>query len=166
MVEPGETAPEFTAPLADGDVSPFTLSENLDDAPVVLAFVPGAFTGVCTTEMCTFESELAAFETVGATVYVVSVDAPFSLNEWRDQENLSFGLISDTNKEIIDAYDVSMDFADLGYYGVAKRAVFVVDGDGEIAYKWVSDDPGVEPNYDDVEAAAAEAATVEAATDA
>jgi len=50
-----------------------------------------------------------------------------------------------------------MDFADLGYHGVAKRAVFVVDSDGDVAYKWVSDDPGVEPDYEAVEEAAEEA---------
>src|SRR6056297_2753412 len=103
MVEVGDDAPDFTAPLANGDVEPFTLSENLDDSPVVLAFFPAAFTGVCTTEMATFEEELDEFEETGATVYGVSVDAPFSLNEFRDQEGLSFGLVSDSNKEIIDA---------------------------------------------------------------
>ncbi|WP_137283337.1 redoxin domain-containing protein [Halorussus salinisoli] len=154
MVEVGDDAPDFTAPLANGDVEEFTLSENLDDAPVVLAFFPGAFTGVCTTEMATFEEELDQFEDADATVYGVSVDAPFSLNEFRDQEDLSFGLISDSNKEIIDAYDAEMDFADMGYYGVAKRSVFVVDSDGEVTYEWVSDDPGVEPDYEEVREAA------------
>jgi len=157
MVAEGDDAPDFTAPLADGDVEPFTLSENLDDAPLVLAFFPGAFTGVCTTEMCTFQDQLASFEDVGATVYGVSVDLPFALNEFRDQENLSFGLISDTEKELVDAYDVRMDFADLGVEGVAKRSVFVVDQDGEVTYSWVSDDPGVEPDYDAVAEAAAAA---------
>jgi hypothetical protein len=78
---------------------------------------------------------------VGATLLGVSVDTPFALNEFRDQEDLSFGLVSDTDKEIIDAYDVEMDFEALGYYGLAKRAVFVVDENGEVAYDWVSDDP-------------------------
>ena len=156
MVEVGDRAPDFTAPLADGDVEEFTLSEHLDSAPIVLAFFPGAFTGVCTTEMATFEQNLDDFE--DATVYGVSVDAPFSLNEFRDQEGLSFGLISDSNKEIIDDYDVEMDFADMGYYGVAKRAVFVVDEDGEVTYRWVSEGPGVEPDYEEVKRAAAEAA--------
>jgi len=158
MVSESDDAPDFTAPLADGDVSPFTLSENLEQAPVVLAFFPGAFTGVCTTEMCTFRDNMASFDEIDATVYGVSVDSPFSLNEWRDQNDLNFGLISDSNKEIIDAYDVSIDFADLGYYGVAKRSVFVVDAERTITYAWESDDPGVEPDYDEVEVAAADAA--------
>ncbi|MGQ3412412.1 redoxin domain-containing protein [Natrinema sp. LN54] len=154
MVTTGDAAPDFTAPLANGDIEEFTLSERLEDeAPIVLAFFPGAFTGVCTTEMCTFQDRLAAFNDLDATVYGVSRDSPFTLNEFREQNGLEFGLISDYNKEIIDDYGIPMDFADLGVHGVAKRSVFVVDGDGNIAYSWVSDDPGVEPDYDEVEAA-------------
>ena len=159
MVRTGDSAPEITAPLATGDVESITLSDRLaEEAPIVLAFFPGAFTGVCTTEMCTFEDRLGAFEELEATVYGVSVDSPFALNAFREQNDLSFSMISDFEKEIIDDYDLSMDFADLGVYGVAKRSVFVVDGDGEITYSWVSDDPGVEPDYDEVEEAVADAA--------
>jgi peroxiredoxin len=157
MVSVGDNAPDFTAPLANGDIEQFTLSENLDDAPLVLAFFPGAFTSVCTTELCTFQDQLAEFNGVGATVLGISIDTPFTLNEFRDQNDLGFGLLSDNTRDLIDAYDVEMDFAGIGVYGVAKRAVFVVDADGEVTYAWVSDDPGVEPDYDEV-ATAAEAA--------
>ncbi|MDS0474155.1 redoxin domain-containing protein [Natrinema sp. 1APR25-10V2] len=154
MVTTGDAAPDFTAPLANGDIEEFTLSERLsDEAPIVLAFFPGAFTSVCTTEMCAFQDRLADFNDLDATVYGISRDSPFTLNEFREQNGLEFGLISDYNKEVTDDYGIAMDFADLGVYGVAKRAVFVVDGDGEITYAWVSDDPGVEPDYDEVEAA-------------
>ncbi|RKD97850.1 redoxin domain-containing protein [Halopiger aswanensis] len=159
MATSGDSAPDFTAPLANGDIESFTLSERLEDeAPIVLAFFPGSFTGVCTDEMCTFQDRLANFNELDATVYGISRDTPFTLNEFRDQNDLEFGLISDLNKEIIDEYDLEMDFDDLGVYGVAKRSVFVVDGDGEITYSWVSDDPGVEPDYDEVEAAVEELA--------
>ncbi|GAB3018360.1 redoxin domain-containing protein [Natronobiforma cellulositropha] len=154
MPRTGDTAPDFTAPLATGDVESITLSERLEEGgPLVLAFFPGAFTGVCTAEMCTFEDRLAAFEDLQAAVYGVSVDSPFALNAFREENDLSFDLISDFEKELIDEYDVRMDFEELGVYGVAKRSVFVVDGDGEITYAWVSDDAGVEPDYDEVEQA-------------
>lgn len=158
MIEVGDTAPDFTAPIADGDVSPFQLSNHLDQAPIVLAFFPGAFTGVCTTEMCTFEERMSVFDDVGAAVYGVSVDTPFSLNEFREQEDLEIGFVSDHEKEIIDEYGVRDDFDDLGYYGLAQRAVFVVDEERTVTYRWVADDPGKEPNYEDVERAAAEVA--------
>jgi len=160
MVSKDETAPEFTAPMRtpDGDITEFTLSEALSDGPVVLAFFPGAFTSVCTGEMRTFRDRLDGLVDAGTSLYGVSIDSPFALGEFAEQNELTFPLVSDTNKEIIDAYDVVMDFDDLGIYGVAKRSVFVIDGDGTVTYAWVSDDPGVEPDYDEVEAAAADAA--------
>ncbi|WIV67774.1 redoxin domain-containing protein [Natrialbaceae archaeon AArc-T1-2] len=159
MPTTGDTAPDFTAPLANGDVEQLTLSNRLaEEGPIVLAFFPGAFTSVCTDEMCTFQDRLASFRNLEATVYGVSVDSPFSLNEFRDQNDLEFGLVSDFEKEIIDDYGVRMDFDGLGVYGVAKRSVFVVDDDGTITYSWVSDDPGVEPDYDEVEEAVADVA--------
>ncbi|ADJ15581.1 redoxin domain-containing protein [Halalkalicoccus jeotgali] len=158
MAEVGDPAPDITAPLANGDVEPFVLSDQLGDGPVVLAFFPGAFTSVCTTEMSTLQGDLDRLQESGATLYGVSVDTPFALNEFREQEDLEFGLISDTNKAVIEDYGVEMDFADLGYHGVAKRAVFVLDEDGEITYAWVSDDPGAEPDYDELVEAASDAA--------
>ncbi|MFC7133810.1 MULTISPECIES: redoxin domain-containing protein [Salinibaculum] len=154
MVTEGDEAPDFTAPLANGDIEEFTLSERVGDGPLVLAFFPGAFTSVCSHEMNTFDDRLAAFEDVGATVYGVSVDTPFALNEFRDQLGLDFDLISDSTRDLIDAYDISMNFDHLGVEHIAKRAVFVVDSDGVVSYAWVTDDAGVEPDYDELEAAA------------
>lgn len=157
MVDTGDSAPDFTAPIATGDVEQFTLSEAVADGPVVLAFFPGAFTSVCTTELCTFTNRLAAFENVDARVVGISRDSPFALNAFREAEGIGFGLVSDLNREIVEAYGVETSFDDLGVHGIAKRSVFVVDEDGTIVYRWVSDDPGVEPDYDAVQAAAAEA---------
>lgn len=160
MVTEGDSAPDFTAPMRtpDGDITEFTLSSALDDGPVVLAFFPGAFTSVCTGEMRTFRDRLDGLLDTGASLYGVSIDSPFSLGEFAEQNELTFPLISDTEKDVIEAYDIVMDFDDLGITGVAKRSVFVVDGDGTVTYAWVSDDPGVEPDYDEVEQAAADAA--------
>jgi len=155
MVSEGEAAPDFTAPLATGDVETFTLSEALpEQAPIVLAFFPGAFTSTCTHEMNTFDDRLDELTGAGATLYGISVDTPFALNEFREQLSLGFGLISDNDTEIIREYDVAMDFAELGVTNLAKRAVFVVDGSGTITYAWIADDPGLEPDYDEVEDAA------------
>ncbi len=157
MVSTGDTAPAFTAPLATGDIEEFALDDHLDEAPLVLAFFPGAFTGVCSHEMSTFQDRLSEFQDAGASVYGVSVDSPFALNEFRDKLDLRFDLVSDADKEAVEAYDIAMDFEALGVHDVAKRAVFVVDGDGTVTYTWVSDDPGVEPEYDEVLEAAREA---------
>lgn len=158
MVSTGDDAPDFTAPLANGDVDSFTLTERLDDAPLVLAFFPGAYTGVCTSEMEAFQEHLTEIQDTGASLYGISVDLPFSQNEFRNKHGLEFALLSDTNRKIIDAFDISMDFDHIGVEGVAKRSVFVVNAEGTISYSWVSDDPGVEPDYEEVIQAAAEAA--------
>jgi len=150
MIEPGDAAPEFTAPLANGDVSELSLASAVEEGPVVLAFFPGAFTSVCSHEMEAFDDRLSAFDDAGATVYGVSVDTPFAQNAFREELGLDFALVSDTNRELVDAYDISMDFAGLGVHNLAKRSVFVVDADREVTYAWVSEDPGVEPDYDAV----------------
>ncbi|MFB6102822.1 MAG: redoxin domain-containing protein [Haloplanus sp.] len=156
MVDIGDEAPDFTVPLANGDVETFTLSEHLDEAPLVLAFFPAAFTSTCTSEMCTFRDRLAKFEDIGATVYGISVDLPYTLNEFRRQNDLNFGLLSDERRELIDAYDVAATFSPLDVR-VARRAVFVVDESGTITYRWVGDNPKQEPDYDAIREAAAEA---------
>jgi peroxiredoxin len=153
MPEVGHSAPDFTVPLAhgDGDVEPFTLSEHLDEAPIVLAFFPGAFTPPCTQEMQTFQAAIDEYEAMGATLYGVSVDTPFSQNAFRAEHGFEFGMLSDTNKELIDDYDVSIDMPDRGYFGLANRAVFVIDGDGTITYTWVADEPTTQPDFDAVQ---------------
>jgi len=157
MVSVGDEAPDFTAPLANGDVAEMTLSNAVADGPVVLAFFPGAFTSVCSTELESFEDRLAEFADAGVTVYGVSIDTPFAQNAFREELDLSFDLISDSNRDIVDAYDVAMDFTALGVHNLAKRAVFVVDEERTVTYAWVSDDPGVEPDYDEVVAATRDA---------
>jgi peroxiredoxin len=153
MVDTGDAAPDFTVPLANGDVETFTLSEHLDDAPIVLAFFPAAFTTTCTSEMCSFRDRIANFEDVGATVYGISVDLPYTLNEFRRRNDLTFGLLSDERRELIDAYDVASAFQPTDIR-VARRAVFVVDGDGTVTYRWLAETPKQEPDYDAVREAA------------
>ncbi|WP_324661953.1 redoxin domain-containing protein [Haloarcula sediminis] len=150
MIAVGDEAPDFTAPLANGDVAELSLSDAVADGPVVLAFFPGAFTSVCSHEMDTFDDRLDEFTDAGVTVYGVSIDTPFAQNAFREELGLGFDLISDSNRDIVDAYDISMDFTALGVHNLAKRAVFVVDEDRTVTYAWASDDPGVEPDYDEV----------------
>jgi peroxiredoxin len=154
MVSDGDEAPTFVAPLADGGIAEFDLAERLSEAPLVLAFFPGAFSGVCTGEMRTFQERLTELHAAGATLYGVSTDSPWSLNAFREDQGLTFDFVSDFDKEIIDAYGVRDDFEDIGLYGLSKRAVFVLDGDGRVTYAWVTDDASEEPDYDEVVAAA------------
>jgi peroxiredoxin len=119
--------------------------------PIVLAFFPGAFTGTCTKEMCTFRDRLTAFEDTGARIIGISVDSPFAQKAFAEQHGLTFSLLSDFNRQAVKAFGVEdPNFVKGLLPGVAKRSVFVLDRDGKVTYRWVSDDPTVEPNYDEV----------------
>jgi len=146
--ETGQPAPDFT--LSDSSLQQRSLSE-FRGKNVVLAFFPGAFTGVCTTEMCTFRDRSEQFNSINAQVLGISVDPPFSQKAWADQNNLNFPILSDYKREAVNAYDIALpDLAGLVGYVAANRAVFVVDKEGVIRYKWVAPSPVEEPNYDEV----------------
>ncbi len=152
-VRNGEKAPEFT--LIDADRKPRSLKE-FHGKKTVLAFFPGAFTGVCTKEMCTLRDSMSRFNDMNAQVVAISVDAPFSNKAFMTQNNLQFPVLSDYARSAIQAYGVVQEnFAGLTGYNAAKRSVFVLDNAGVIRYSWVSDNPGVEPNYDEISKALA-----------
>jgi peroxiredoxin len=155
----GSAAPAFTAPAVNDDgIDAEPLDQYLADGPVVLAFFPAAFSSTCTDELCTFRDRLGPLAEAGGTVLGISTDLPWALAEFRDQESLQFPLVADNDGSICDAYGVREDFDGLGIDGVARRAVFVVDGDGNITYRWLAENPGKEPDYEEVEAAVAHAA--------
>jgi peroxiredoxin len=158
MVSTGDTAPDISATIGTSDHEPFELSDTLGEGPVVLAFFPGAFTPPCSNEMIALETHLDRFEDIGATVYGLSADSPFSQGAFREEHGLSFDLISDMGGDAIADYGLEMDIPDLGLYGIANRAVFVLDADGEVTYTWVADDPTQEPDYDELVEAATAAA--------
>jgi peroxiredoxin len=151
MVEVGDKAPDFTIPKAGGtaynDVEQFTLSDALGGGPIVLAFVPAAFTQGCTAELCSFRDSLSAFEELDASVYGVSVDLPFAQNTWIQDLDLGFPMLSDWDHELIHAYDVVLpDMYDV--VEVAERSVFVLDSDGVVTYTWVRE--GENPDFDEL----------------
>jgi peroxiredoxin len=148
MVSTGDTAPTFTATIGTSDHEPFDLEDHIGDGPVVLAFFPGAFTPPCSNEMIGLQEHLADFESAGATLLGVSADSPFSQGAFRKEHDLDFDLVSDMAGDAVRAYDLEIDIADLGLYGVANRAVFVLDDKGVITYRWIADDPTNEPDYE------------------
>jgi peroxiredoxin len=149
----GSRAPDFTLP--NQDRQPVRLSEQLGDGPVVLAFFPGAFSSVCTKELCTFRDQLGPLNHLAkAKVFGISVDTFFALKAFATGERLQFPLLSDFNKVAIRDYDVvNPDM--IGLKEIAKRAVFVIDRSGTIRYKEVLDDARNEPNYDQLNGALA-----------
>lgn len=150
MVETGDAAPTFTATLGTSDADSFSLDDHIGNGPVVLAFFPGAFTPPCTNEMIALQEYHDDFEEAGATVLGVSADSAFSQDAFRDEHGIEFNLVSDMSGEAISAYGIKLNIEDLGLHGIANRAVFVVDEDGEVAYDWVADDPTIEPAYEEL----------------
>lgn len=150
MPDTGETAPTFTATLGTSDHESFDLADHLGDGPVVLAFFPGAFTPPCTNEMVAFQEHIDDLRDAGGTLLGVSADSPFSQGAFREEHGLEFDLVSDMTGEAIREYDLEMDIPDLGLYGIANRAVFVLDDEGTITYRWIADDPTNEPDYGEV----------------
>jgi peroxiredoxin len=117
---------------------------------LVLAFFPGAFTGVCTKEMCTFRDSLT---NLPGDVVAVSVNDPFTNKAFADANRLQFPILSDYAREAVKKLNIfHNDFAGMKGYVAAKRSVFILDRNGVVRYKWVSEDPTKEPNYEEIKA--------------
>lgn len=146
MVDVGQKAPYVE--LVDTERKSIKISD-FKGKRTVLAFFPGAFTGVCTKEMCTFRDSIAKFNSLDANIVGISVDSPFSNKGFKEQNKLNFSILSDYDRKAVGAFGVELsNFAGLKGYTAAQRAVFVLDKDGTIRAKWVAENPGIEPNYD------------------
>ena len=144
----GDVAPNFT--LTNLDRQPISLS-NYSGKKVILLFMPGAFTGVCTKEICSIQSSFASYQNLNAEVLAITVDSPFANKAWADANGINYPVLSDYTRETISQYGgLHLDFAGMIGYSAAKRAVFVVDESGKIKYSWISEQPGVEPNYEEI----------------
>jgi len=116
-----------------------------------LVFYPGAFTNVCEKELCTFRDMLARFNNLNATVLGINVDSPFANKAFAEKNRLNFRLLSDFGGIVARQYGgVHENFVGIPNYTVAKRAVFVVEN-GQVIYAWVTEDPRIEPSYDEIE---------------
>ena len=146
----GTKAPDFK--LFNSDKKEVSLSD-FAGKNLIIQFFPAAFTGVCTAQMCSSRDELAHYNNMNAAVVGVSVDMAFSLGAFKEKNGITFDLLSDFNKTLIADYDmVQADFA-LGMKGVAKRGVVVVDKNGVIQYTETTENPGVQVNFDALNAA-------------
>lgn len=148
----GDLAPDFT--LISTEKEAITLS-SFKGKKVVVLFFPLAFTGVCTAELCSLRDDIATYASLDAQILAISVDSPFSLGKFKEEQKLPFPLLSDFNKVVCGEYGTQYDEFVLGLKGVAKRSAFVVDAEGKIAYAEVLESAGDIPNFDNVKAALA-----------
>jgi thioredoxin-dependent peroxiredoxin len=133
-LEPGDPAPDFTLPDADGkDVS----LSDYRGRKVVVYFYPAAMTPGCTTEACDFRDNLAALGGAGIDVVAISPDKPEKLAKFREKESLTFPLLADPDRSTLEAYGA---YGEKMMYG--KRTVGVIrstvwiDPDGKVKKHW------------------------------
>lgn len=143
-VKVGEKAPLFT--LFNSDKQSVAL-ETYKGKNVVLLFFPMAFTGVCTAELCAMRDDIANYNSMNAEILGISVDSPFTLNKFKEDQHLNFSLLSDFNKEISRAYGALYEEFVMGMKGVSKRAAFVLDEEGTVRYTEVLESAGDLPNF-------------------
>ena len=146
----GDKAPSFK--LVNTDKQEVTL-ETFAGKNVIVLFFPLAFTSVCTAELCAMRDNIADYSRLNAEVVGISVDSPFTLGKFREEQKLPFHLLSDFNKEVSAAYGSLYENFVLGMKGVSKRSAFVIDKAGVIQYAEVLESAGDVPNFDNVKAA-------------
>lgn len=130
-LSPGDTAPEFTLPDADGN--PVCLREFRGQR-VVVYFYPAAGTPGCTKQACEFRDNLTDLNAAGFAVVGISPDPPAKLARFRDAQGLTFPLLSDVDRTVLTAYGA---YGEKQMYGRTItgviRSTFVIDEQGRIS---------------------------------
>ncbi|MEZ4884484.1 MAG: redoxin domain-containing protein [Chitinophagales bacterium] len=147
-IQVGDKAPNFT--LYNTEKKEVSLADYKGKNLVIL-FFPLAFTGVCTTELCSVSGGLDFYNNANAEVIGISVDSLFTLEKFKAENDINFPLLSDFNKSTATAYDTIYEEFVLGMKGVAKRSAFVVDSSGVVQYAEVLASAGDLPNFDAIQ---------------
>lgn len=147
MLNVGDKAPDFT--LMAYDRSMVSLSEHTGNR-IILAFYPAAFTGVCTTEICTFSDSLTKLSESDTIIFGISADNVFANKIFAEQNNIKFPLLCDVERTAIKAYGVDIENFGAPGYVASQRSIFVIEEDGSIGYVWIAENPGIEPKYSEV----------------
>ncbi len=143
-LEIGSKAPEFS--LFDTKKQLVKLSDY-SGKTVLILFFPLAFTSVCTAELCSVRDNITFYNDVKAEVLGISVDSLYTLDRFREEQQLNFPLLSDFNKETSRAYGAIYEEFGFEMKGVSKRAAFVVDGEGMIRYAEVLENAKDLPDF-------------------
>lgn len=145
----GDNAPDFK--LFSSELKEVTLADY-KGKKLVIQFFPMAFTGVCTTQLCTMRDSFGFYEGMNAAVVGISVDSPFTLAKFKEEQFYQFPLLSDFNKEVSTAYGAIYEEFAFNLKGVSKRSAFVIDEDGKIIYAEVLESAGDLPDFNAIKA--------------
>jgi len=143
-LQKGDMAPNFT--LLNTKNEEVSLS-NYKGKKVVLLFFPLAFTSVCTAELCSVRDGITDYNDLNTEVLGISVDSPFTLAKFKEDQQLNFTLLSDFNKDVSQKYESFYEDFVLGLKGVSKRAAFVIDETGAIQHSEVLKNAGDQPDF-------------------
>ena len=149
----GQSAPAFN--LFNSEKNKVSLSD-FSGKNLVILFFPQAFTGVCTTELCSIRDNMNVYSSLNAEVVGISVDSIFTLAKFKEEQGYNFNLLSDFNKDISKAYGAFYDEFVFDMKGVSRRAAFVVDGKGQIQYAEVLESAGDLPNFEAIQSTLSE----------
>ena len=129
-LEVGDTAPAFSLPDADGNTVSLA---DFKGRKVIVYFYPAASTPGCTKEACDFRDNLSELNGAGLDVVGISPDKPEKLAKFRDAEKLTFPLLSDPDRKVLEAWGA---YGEKTMYGKTVKGVirstFVVDEEGRI----------------------------------
>ena len=129
-LSPGDPAPDFTLPDADGKQVSLA---DYRGRRVIVYFYPAAMTPGCTKEACDFRDNLASLDGAGIDVVGISPDKPEKLAKFRESQQLTFPLLSDPSRSVLEAYGA---YGEKTLYGKKTvgviRSTFVVGADGKI----------------------------------
>lgn len=146
----GDKAPDFK--LFSSELKEVSLSDYTG-RKLVVHFFPMAFTGVCTAQLCTMRDSFGYYEGMNADVVGISVDSPFTLAKFKEEQAYQFPLLSDFNKETSKAFGAFYEDFVFNLKGVSKRAAFVIDEAGKIIHAEVLEDAGNMPDFDAIKKA-------------
>jgi len=137
MVDVGDIAPDFTLRGTDGQLlSQYTLSDYTDEGFVILSFYMNDFSPVCSDQMCDLDDiGLFQFE-ANVSMFGISPDYVYSHREYSRQKGLTFPLLADSKFEASKAYGVYDDDQESG----VRRALFLLDSDRRVQFRWVATD--------------------------
>lgn len=132
-VEVGAVAPDFTLP--DDNKEQVSLSDFRGTKNVLLVFYPFAFSAICQGELCQVRDELSEYQNDNVQVLGISVDSPFTLKAWSEQQGYTFPLLSDfwPHGEVAQTYGVFNETA-----GMANRGTFLIDKEGKVRFAEVN----------------------------
>ncbi len=129
----GDTAPDFSLINQFGET--ITLSDFRGKRNVVLVFYPLSFSGICTGELCELRDNFASLAQDDVELLAVSVDSKFVQKKFAEEEGYQFSVLADfwPHGQVAKDYGVFIEEA-----GIANRATFVINKDGELAAKFIT----------------------------